>query len=260
MQARWHNPTGAWQRFTVVESEHAINQEGLGDGIGVALLAHTGCYLEVVVEEEEEGEDNDNDNKVAMLQAKVQRQTEYAPRPPTPAQTFVIVPMPLPTSDSNATVSNEVCLQSLDGKWRLAAAYGKEPRPGVGLLQRVGSDNNNNLDEKGKASPACRWTVESPAAGLAPLRCGYVLPLHNYNDDDNYLKGTPSTDARGHSSSVKTSGGSSSSGSGDGSGSSGGSSSEMVWFGCGPHESYLDRKAGARVGKWRGPVAEQTFR
>ena len=32
------------------------------------------------------------------------------------------------------------------------------------------------------------------------------------------------------------------------------------WFGRGPHESYPDRYAGARVGQWEGSVGEQTFR
>ena len=31
----------------------------------------------------------------------------------------------------------------------------------------------------------------------------------------------------------------------------------LAWFGRGPHESYCDRKAGARVGVWQGTVTEQ---
>jgi beta-galactosidase len=31
----------------------------------------------------------------------------------------------------------------------------------------------------------------------------------------------------------------------------------MEWYGRGPHESYPDRKLGARVGRYRGTVAEQ---
>jgi beta-galactosidase len=31
----------------------------------------------------------------------------------------------------------------------------------------------------------------------------------------------------------------------------------VTWYGRGPHESYWDRKAGARVGKWSGTVDEQ---
>ena len=240
MQARWHDPTGAWQRFTVIESEHANKAGGLGRNngpyIGVALLAHTGCYLEVI---EEEG---GNEGGSAILQAKVQRQTEYAPRPPTPAQTFVLVPV----QPSNDRSINEVCFQSLDGKWRIAAAYGKEPRPGV-VLQRVDNSNNNGGDDD-VVPPSCRWTVESPAAGLAPLRCGFVLPLHNYNSD----RTNDTSDGSSSSSSDRSDS--------DSSVSSSGSSSELVWFGCGPHESYLDRKAGASVGKWRGPVEQQTFR
>lgn len=236
MQARWHDPTGAWQRFTVIESEHANKAEGLGGNngpcIGVALLAHTGCYLEVIEEEGEEEEGKGN----ALLEAKVQRQTEYAPRPPTFAQTFVVVPALQAPHGSSAT--NEVCFQSLDGKWRIAAAYGKEPRPGV-VLQRV---NNNNSVDDDLIPPSCRWTVESPAAGLAPLRCGFVLPLHNYECDS--ANDTIYARSRSSMHSVCSSG----------------SSSELVWFGCGPHESYLDRKAGASVGKWRGPVEQQTFR
>ena len=34
----------------------------------------------------------------------------------------------------------------------------------------------------------------------------------------------------------------------------------MRWHGLGPHESYPDRKAGVRVGRWEGSVASQTFR
>ena len=37
-------------------------------------------------------------------------------------------------------------------------------------------------------------------------------------------------------------------------------SSRVRWHGLGPHESYPDRKAGARVGCWDGSVAEQTFK
>jgi len=33
----------------------------------------------------------------------------------------------------------------------------------------------------------------------------------------------------------------------------------MEWLGRGPHESYPDRKAGARLGRWSGSVAEQQF-
>ncbi len=33
----------------------------------------------------------------------------------------------------------------------------------------------------------------------------------------------------------------------------------LEWFGRGPHESYWDRKAGAEMGIWSGPVAEQYF-
>jgi hypothetical protein len=31
----------------------------------------------------------------------------------------------------------------------------------------------------------------------------------------------------------------------------------LEWYGRGPHESYADRKSGARVGRYRGTVAEQ---
>ena len=34
---------------------------------------------------------------------------------------------------------------------------------------------------------------------------------------------------------------------------------DVAWFGRGPHESYWDRKAGARVGRYQGTVAEQFF-
>jgi beta-galactosidase len=33
----------------------------------------------------------------------------------------------------------------------------------------------------------------------------------------------------------------------------------IAWFGRGPHESYWDRKAGARVGRYQGTVAEQFY-
>ena len=33
----------------------------------------------------------------------------------------------------------------------------------------------------------------------------------------------------------------------------------MTWYGRGPHESYWDRKTGASVGVWSGPVEEQFF-
>ena len=35
---------------------------------------------------------------------------------------------------------------------------------------------------------------------------------------------------------------------------------QLQWLGRGPHESYSDRYASARVGEWGGSVAEQTFR
>eukprot|EP00931_Biecheleriopsis_adriatica_P116546 TRINITY_DN92180_c0_g1_i1.p1 TRINITY_DN92180_c0_g1~~TRINITY_DN92180_c0_g1_i1.p1 ORF type:complete len:1238 (+),score=243.82 TRINITY_DN92180_c0_g1_i1:25-3738(+) len=35
---------------------------------------------------------------------------------------------------------------------------------------------------------------------------------------------------------------------------------DVEWFGRGPHESYLDRHASARVGLFQGSVAEQTFK
>ena len=35
---------------------------------------------------------------------------------------------------------------------------------------------------------------------------------------------------------------------------------KALWYGRGPHESYPDRHAGARVGLWEGAVAEQTHR
>jgi beta-galactosidase len=31
----------------------------------------------------------------------------------------------------------------------------------------------------------------------------------------------------------------------------------LEWFGRGPHETYPDRKSGARVGRWRSRVADQ---
>ena len=34
----------------------------------------------------------------------------------------------------------------------------------------------------------------------------------------------------------------------------------VAWHGRGPHETYPDRWAGARLGVWQGTVAEQTFR
>ena len=34
----------------------------------------------------------------------------------------------------------------------------------------------------------------------------------------------------------------------------------MRWYGRGPHESYIDRATGARLGCFQGPVASQTFR
>ena len=33
---------------------------------------------------------------------------------------------------------------------------------------------------------------------------------------------------------------------------------DVEWFGRGPHESYLDRHASARVGLFQGSIAEQT--
>ncbi|CAE7262927.1 lacZ, partial [Symbiodinium pilosum] len=35
---------------------------------------------------------------------------------------------------------------------------------------------------------------------------------------------------------------------------------DVEWFGRGPHESYLDRHASARVGLFQGTIAEQTFK
>ncbi|CAN5767464.1 hypothetical protein BH24ACT3_BH24ACT3_12330 [soil metagenome] len=34
---------------------------------------------------------------------------------------------------------------------------------------------------------------------------------------------------------------------------------QLTWFGRGPHETYADRKAGARLGRWRQPVADQLY-
>ena len=31
----------------------------------------------------------------------------------------------------------------------------------------------------------------------------------------------------------------------------------VVWYGRGPHESYVDRKTGAAIGLWRGAIADQ---
>ena len=31
----------------------------------------------------------------------------------------------------------------------------------------------------------------------------------------------------------------------------------LTWFGRGPHESYVDRKAGAPIGRYQGTVTEQ---
>jgi hypothetical protein len=206
----------------VVASAHATPQEvgGGGGGLGlacVALVAHTGCYLEVAAEGGGRGP--------ATLVAAVQRQTEYAPRPPSAAQTFVLAPLlPLASRSSSSSGGTgralEVCVRSLDGLWLLAAACGSEPRPEAALWPAAG----------GAVPPACRWEVGAPAVGLAPLRCGFLLPLRNRQDD----------------AAVE--------------GSGGGSTSELAWFGCGPQEAYLDRKAGARVGRWRGPVDQQTFR
>ena len=39
-----------------------------------------------------------------------------------------------------------------------------------------------------------------------------------------------------------------------------GSASRFRWYGRGPHESYVDRYVGARLGQWEGRVADQTFR
>eukprot|EP00747_Dinoflagellata_sp_TGD_P120263 gnl/TRDRNA2_/TRDRNA2_173197_c0_seq5.p1 gnl/TRDRNA2_/TRDRNA2_173197_c0~~gnl/TRDRNA2_/TRDRNA2_173197_c0_seq5.p1 ORF type:complete len:1129 (+),score=240.20 gnl/TRDRNA2_/TRDRNA2_173197_c0_seq5:492-3389(+) len=35
---------------------------------------------------------------------------------------------------------------------------------------------------------------------------------------------------------------------------------DVEWFGRGPHESYIDRKSSARVGRFRGSILEQTFK
>lgn len=35
---------------------------------------------------------------------------------------------------------------------------------------------------------------------------------------------------------------------------------EVEWFGRGPHESYVDRHASARVGRFRGRIVDQTFK
>ena len=68
-----------------------------------------------------------------------------------------------------------------------------------------------------------QWILENTASGLAPPRIGFVMTLDNGGTELNRC-------------------------------------GRMQWFGRGPHESYLDRKAGAEVKLWDGPVADQTFR
>ena len=67
------------------------------------------------------------------------------------------------------------------------------------------------------------WILENAASGLAPPRIGFVMTLDNGSEELNRC-------------------------------------GRIQWFGRGPHESYIDRKAGAEVKLWDGSVAEQTFR
>ena len=157
MQARWDDP-GNWQRFQVVAGAPG----GSSGGDSVALVAHTGCFLEVNlpptffesprwpsqirVNQEHplffkfrtlsndlhgpktfpagEGSGEPSMAAESSVRCECQRSTEYGPRAPTAAQSFVLVPLPRDT----ATAPSEgvaVALRSADGLWLLGTAFGE---------------------------------------------------------------------------------------------------------------------------------------
>lgn len=70
------------------------------------------------------------------------------------------------------------------------------------------------------------WIIEKASASIPPPRIGFLMALDNGDL-------VPTGKKR---------------------------SSRIQWFGRGPHETYIDRKAGAEVKLWDGAVSDQTFR
>ena len=184
VRARWDDP-GIWQRFEVVDASGA---GGGGDsGGGLALVAHTGCFLEcshdaagdlLECSHDAAGDGGGGDGgggcsgggqSAPGLTAVAQRATEYGPRAPSPGQIFAVQPID-GASGGDASGEGVFCVVvSGDGRWLLAAGTtNATPRPAAFLVPNT---------EAQRDSAACRWRVSSPSNGLAPLRCGFVLPI-----------------------------------------------------------------------------------
>ena len=97
------------------------------------------------------------------------------------------------------------------------------------MLSRAGTDH--------EAPEMGRWVVHKVSGKAVPPRIGYRMTLCN-----DTVRTTGNCEAD-HCALQPT-----------------GACSQLQWFGRGPHESYIDRKAGAKVHQWQGAVEEQTFR